>query len=225
MNMKRNYLILALAAVLSLFASCGKDEAEVIPRGKLAKIYADMMVTDQWIHQSAYSIRTVADTSLVYAPILERYGYDIDDYIKSVDHYMNDPERYSRIFRTAGEIIDKKLADAKARQEILDRKARLPKIISDFKPEMHFPYLFDEPYVHYYDSLGIEMDSLTWQYCLVSVERADTIYDQLRMIVLDSVPDIDSAAVEILEDMSDTLAVSHVADIEKEILKKVEISE
>jgi hypothetical protein len=138
---------------------------------------------------------------------------------------MNDPERYSRIFRTAGEIIDKKLADAKARQEILDRKARLPKIISDFKPEMHFPYLFDEPYVHYYDSLGIEMDSLTWQYCLVSVERADTIYDQLRMIVLDSVPDIDSAAVEILEDMSDTLAVSHVADIEKEILKKVEISE
>lgn len=223
MSVLRHIMIFAVSVFA--FASCGKDEAEVIPRGKLAKIYADMMVTDQWIHQSAYSIRTVADTSLVYAPILERYGYDIDDYIKSVDHYMNDPERYSRIFRTAGEIIDKKLADAKARQEILDRKARLPKIISDFKPEMHFPYLFDEPYVHYYDSLGIEMDSLTWQYCLVSVERADTIYDQLRMIVLDSVPDIDSAAVEILEDMSDTLAVSHVADIEKEILKKVEISE
>ena len=223
MSVLRHIMIFAVSVLA--FASCGKDEAEVIPRGKLAKIYADMMVTDQWIHQSAYSIRTVADTSLVYAPILERYGYDIDDYIKSVDHYMNDPERYSRIFSTAGEIIDKKLADAKARQEILDRKARLPKIISDFKPEMHFPYLFDEPYVHYYDSLGIEMDSLTWQYCLVSVERADTIYDQLRMIVLDSVPDIDSAAVEILEDMSDTLAVSHVADIEKEILKKVEISE
>lgn len=223
MSVLRHIMILTVSVLA--FASCGKDEAEVIPRGKLAKIYAEMMVTDQWIHQSAYNIRTIADTSLVYAPILDKYGYDIDDYIMSVDYYMNDPERYSRIFRTAGEIIDKKLADAKARQEILDRKARLPKIISDFRPENHFPYLFGEPYVHYYDSLGIKLDSLTWQYCFVSVERADTIYDQLRMIVLDSIPDTDSAAVEIREGMSDTLTVSHVAEIENEILKKVEISE
>lgn len=71
--------ILPLFAVI-VFASCGKDEAEVIPRGKLAEIYAEMLVTDQWI-SSTPGMRMIADTSLVYEPILEKYGYDNLDYL------------------------------------------------------------------------------------------------------------------------------------------------
>mgnify|MGYP003445798638 FL=1 len=63
------YIVILTASVLVL-SSCGKDEAEVIPRAKLAKIYAEMLVTDQWV-TSTPGVRMIADTSLVYEPILE----------------------------------------------------------------------------------------------------------------------------------------------------------
>ena len=96
------HIVLLMVVILSVFSSCRKDEAEVIPRAKLSKIYAEMLVTDQWITTTP-GIRMIADTSLVYEPILQKYGYDSDDYRKSVDHYMNDPERFSRILRTSAE--------------------------------------------------------------------------------------------------------------------------
>ena len=89
-----------------LVPSCKREGPRVIPRSKLAKIYAEMFVTDQWI-QSKPALRTIADTSLVYEPILERYGYDSEDYQYSIDRYMDDPERFSRILRSTAEILDK----------------------------------------------------------------------------------------------------------------------
>ena len=86
--------ILPLVAAV-IFASCSKDEAEVIPRSKMADIYMEMFMTDQWI-ASTPGMRMIADTSLVYEPILEKYGYDKMDYMHSVDFYMHDPERFSR---------------------------------------------------------------------------------------------------------------------------------
>lgn len=170
-----------------LLPSCVKDdEAKVIPRGKLSKIYAEMLVTDQWI-TSTPGVRMIADTSLVYAPILEKYGYDLDDYLASIDVYMNDPERFSRILRKSGEIIELQIEDAERRLAELQRMALLPKIEMDFKPQEFFPYLFDEPYIHYYDSLTFEPDSLLQIYRLIQVERTDTVFEGLRMSVrLDS---------------------------------------
>ncbi len=176
-------------------ASCRKDEAKVIPRGKLAKIYAEMLVTDQWVTTTP-GIRMIADTSLVYEPILEKYGYDSDDYRSSVEHYMNDPERFGRILRTTIEILDKRILELEEVQRLLDLKAKLPKIEADFHPEEFFPYLFDEPYVHYYDSVAFVPDSLLWIYRLVPIERADTIYDQIRMIIRDTLAVSDSLAIK-----------------------------
>ena len=170
-----------MVVILSVLSSCRKDEAEVIPRAKLSKIYAEMLVTDQWITTTP-GIRMIADTSLVYEPILQKYGYDSDDYRKSVDHYMNDPERFSRILRTSAEIIDKKIEELKHEQRIMEARA---KIKTDFRPTDFVSYLGDEPYVHFYDSLVVELDT-AMMYRLVSLERADTIYDRLRMIIVDS---------------------------------------
>ena len=41
------HIALLMVVILSVFSSCRKDEAEVIPRAKLSKIYAEMLVTDQ----------------------------------------------------------------------------------------------------------------------------------------------------------------------------------
>jgi hypothetical protein len=204
--MIRFWHILVISACLAVSVSCGNGGEKVIPRGKLAEIYAEMFVTDQWILKSP-GVRRSADTSLVYEPILEKYGYTSADYRKSVDVYMNDPERFSRILRTSAGLLDKRLEELKKRKEELDHIKALEELLhqlkyeSDFKAEEFFPYLFDEPYVHYYDSLSVKPDSLLMIYRFSNVERSDTTYEGLRMIVRDTLVVADTLAV------CDTLSV------------------
>lgn len=119
-------VVLALAVGLSL-ASCGKKE-RVIPREKMAEIYAEMYVLDQWLDENR-SLRREADTSLVYAPVLDKYGYTYDDYLNSVNVYMKDPTRYSRILRRTSEILGSRLtelkAEKKAQEDALKESRRL----------------------------------------------------------------------------------------------------
>ena len=200
--------ILPLIAVV-LFASCSKHEVEVIPRGKMADIYVEMFMTDQWI-SSTPSMRVVADTSLVYEPILAKYGYDKLDYIYSVNHYMNDPERFARILRSCVDKLDRRikhLYKEKKRQELEAEAAKnfekfLQSYQTDYSFDEYFPYLGDEPYVHYYDSLAFEPDSLL-VYRLKPIETADTLYDRLEMVVradtlnvCDSIPVVDTLAAQ-----------------------------
>ena len=196
--------ILPLIAVV-VFASCSlKDEAEVIPRNTLADIYVDMFMTDQWI-SSTPGMRVIADTSLVYEPILQKYGYDKFDYIHSVDFYMNDPERFARILRTSMDKLDKRivvLQKLKKQQDLHEAvQKKIERFRKDYSFEEYFPYLSDEPYVHYYDSSTVEVDSAKI-YRIVAIETADTLYDRLRMIVkndslfvADSIPVVDTLIV------------------------------
>lgn len=114
---------------------------------------------------------------------------------------MDDPERFARILRTTGEILQGRIDDLEKQQMILDMKANLPKLNYNISWDEFFPYIFDEPYVHNYDSITFEPDSVLWIYRLKSVERADTIYDRIRMIIVDSLsvndslPGLDSLAV------------------------------
>ena len=209
--------ILPLFAVV-VFASCVNDEAKVIPRAKMAEIYAEMLMTDQWITNTP-GMRMIADTSLVYEPILEEYGYDHLDYLKSVDYYMNDPERFSRILRTSGELLDKRLADLKEKKRLLElEQENLKKLLmyqNDYSLEEYFPYLADEPYVHYYDSVTFELDSCR-VYKLVPIETADTLYDRIEMIVkVDSLAVVDSLVV------GDTLAVKDSIPVKEPVEEPV----
>jgi hypothetical protein len=173
----------------------------------MARIYAEMLVTDQWI-TSTPGLRMVADTSLVYEPILEKYGYDSDDYRKSIDVYMDDPERFARILRTAGEILQERINELEKQQKILDMKALLPVLEYDIDWNEFFPYIYEEPYVHNYDSITFEPDSVLWIYRLKSIERSDTIYDRLRMIIRDTLS------------VQDPIAVSDSLEVTESILPK-----
>lgn len=213
MNRYCGHILITLVAFVSILSSCGRDEAEVIPRGDLAQIYAEMLLTDQWV-MSTPNVRKIADTSLVYEPILEKYGYDSDDYRKSVDVYMDDPERFARIFRETSDILDRRLTDLKRQKEIQEkemlRRKEMEKYRSNFKPEEFFPYLFDEPYIHYYDSVSFEPDSILQIYRLTPIERADTIYDRIEMIILrsDTLAAADTIAASDTLMIADTLVVT-----------------
>lgn len=217
------HILLCISVLVSV--SCGKDEAEVIPRGKMAEIYAEMLMTDQWIN-STPGMRMIADTSLVYEPILEKYGYDNLDYLKSVDHYMNDPERFSRILRSSGELLSRHIKELKKRQKQLEMEQEaLDKVLkyqTDYSFEEYFPYLSDEPYVHYYDSVTFEMDSCK-VYRLIPVETADTLYDRLRMIIRDSLMVSDTLEVTDSIAVSDSIIPSQKINaplMEKKVLQR-----
>lgn len=203
------HISLALAMILVL-VSCTGGEDRVIPRAKLAEIYAEMFITDQWI-STTHSVRRQVDTSLVYEPILAKYGYTSADYRRSVDKYMDDPERYSRILRTTAQILDDKLAELHKREEELARLKELQdrleelKYEADFHVEEFFPYLFDEPYIHYYDSLDVKPDSTLMVYRLVNIDRTDTLYDGIRMVFRDSLAVKDTLAVKDSVSVQDAL--------------------
>lgn len=192
--MKRSlkYIVLILALVLVLVPSCRKDSAKVIPRSKLAKIYAEMLVTDQWII-STPKIRNIADTSLVYDPILEKYGYTPEDYQQSVMYYLNDPERFSRILRTSGELLDKELKVMRKQQaKILRIKALMASLTI---PELvlfqkDFP---DKDNYNWSDSLKVRWDSLGNMWVTVREPRIDTVYEGIRLVVpVDTVAVVDT---------------------------------
>ena len=205
------HILLALATLLIL-VSCIGGRDKVIPRAKLAEIYAEMFITDQWI-SSTHSVRRQADTSLVYEPILAKYGYTSADYRHSVDKYMDDPERFSRILRTTGQLLDKKLAELNKRElelaKLKELKEQLDELRfeADFRPEEFFPYLFDEPYVHYYDSLDVKPDSTLMVYRFINIVRSDTLYDGIRMVLKDTLAVKDTVAVKDTLSVKDTLEV------------------
>lgn len=176
----RHIPVFALMAIL-LLTSCKKDEAKLIPRGKMARIYAEMLATDQWVNSNP-TLKTMADTSMVYEPILRKYGYDSYDYRHSVGVYMNDPERFARILRTSAQLLGDRIKELERLKKEQEEAAERRKITVFLDIQHFFPYLEEEAYVHYHDSLKVEYDTLG-AYKIVPVENADTVYEGLHMII------------------------------------------
>lgn len=97
MSPVRHTFTLIVVACL-LYACSGRPR--IIPRSVLTDIYAEMFLADQWLEDHSGE-RSKADTSLFYDPIFRRYGYTFEDYDASVQHYLKDPEKFSKIFRDA----------------------------------------------------------------------------------------------------------------------------
>ena len=203
--------IIAACAVLFSLAGCSFNRTKVIPRGEMAEIYAEMLMADQWIIENSRT-RTQADTSLVYEPIFQRYGYDTEDYRASVAHYMKDPERYSRILRETAEILDARILELKELKRIEDRrKSIVPYKIDRFR--LYYVRSVEGLWEHG-DSVSVEVDSLVPVLEMHLHETSDTLYEGLEMIIK-----TDSLSVK------DTLlqVKDSILKVEDEILKTDEI--
>lgn len=127
------YLLISLA-VVSL-ASCGRGK--VIPRGKMAEIYAEMFVMDQLISNDRDS-REMADTTMVYEPIFKEYGYTSDDYRRSMAYYIQDPDRYARILRATTVILEDRLKELRSEKARLESISQGQAATEVFEPERIF---------------------------------------------------------------------------------------
>lgn len=194
-------VVLALAVGLSL-ASCGKKE-RVIPKEKMAEIYAEMYVLDQWLDDNR-SLRREADTSLVYAPVLDKYAYTYDDYLNSVDVYMKDPTRYSRILRRTSEILGSRLTELKAEKKAQEDALKESRRLDSLRNLIHLnvdSLMNSMVRTAPSDSLVTAFDSLGFV-DFRFVQTSDTTYDGPAMVIR-----IDSLAVtsDSLTVLTDTL--------------------
>lgn len=157
--MKRSsrHIVLMLFA-LAIVVGCGR-KARLIPKGKLVDIYADMYMADQWMLLHPEMMRQ-ADSFLVYAPIIEKYGYTLEDYRYSVDHYLLDPERFAKIItKSADDLKDLATAmDKEARGK--DYWAKLLEKMDGIKPAYQ---IYDSLFVGALDTykVDIQMDSMS----------------------------------------------------------------
>lgn len=175
-------VVLALAVGLSL-ASCGKKE-RVIPKEKMAEIYAEMYVLDQWLDDNR-SLRREADTSLVYAPVLDKYGYTYDDYLNSVDVYMKDPTRYSRILRRTSEILGSRLTELKAEKKAQEDALKESRRLDSLRNLIHLnvdSLMNSMVRTAPSDSLVTAFDSLGFV-DFRFVQTSDTTYDGPAMVI------------------------------------------
>lgn len=175
-------VVLALAVGLSL-ASCGKKE-RVIPKEKMAEIYAEMYVLDQWLDDNR-SLRREADTSLVYAPVLDKYGYTYDDYLNSVDVYMKDPTRYSRILRRTSEILGSRLTELKVEKKAQEDALKESRRLDSLRNLIHLnvdSLMNSMVRTAPSDSLVTVLDSLGFV-DFRFVQTSDTTYDGPAMVI------------------------------------------
>ena len=156
MKIRKAHIVVALAVLLVLL-SCSRKHPRIIPPSTMSKIYADMVVADQWI-RSGHNNYLRADTSLVYDPIFEKYGYTMEDYRASAGKYLRKPGEFADIFEDARSILQKQIVEMVALEKIEKQndsvRINLERIIAN----MQKPELFDA--VPLYDSIKVVIDSM-----------------------------------------------------------------
>lgn len=188
--MKRSLGILIVAAVVSTVAVSCARKAKVIPVRKMEKIYREMFLADQWVADNA-TRRRKADTTWFYEPIFEKYGYDVEDYRKSVDHYLSDPKRYAEML---GRVVYDLQSEADAINRSIDKRAKM-KARADSIAYAMKTYAPDD-FVYYGDLFYMKSmtDRVQFRtngkgvYSPVPVIE-DTIFSGPELIIRDSIPD------------------------------------
>ena len=195
-------MLLAALAVIAL--SCARGP-RVIPVRKMEKIYREMFLADQWLADNPAK-RVIADTSWFYEPIFEKYGFNVEDYRKSVDFYLSDPKRYAEMLgrvaeglQAEAEAVNRKVAQKEKMRHKADSIANL---IKNIAPE-NLPYYGDLFYVNSMtDKIDIRLNERGTWFPVPVVE--DTVYHGPELIIRDTA---------VVEDPADSLQVEEIVPI------------
>ena len=87
--------LLLLIVPFVLAVSCHRGP-ERIPRGEMEEIMRDILLQDQYLKMQITPKRT-KDTTLIYEGIFEQYGYTTDDFLYSLEYYLEDPARMEKV--------------------------------------------------------------------------------------------------------------------------------
>ena len=120
----RHIFIILTAALLCLY-SCREKES-IIPKDIMSQIYYDIYMTDEAVDVN-YGLRRMADTMRIYEPIFNKYGYTTDDYNRSVDFYLERPDKFEDVFEDTKTMLEKRKAELNS---ILEAEGKRPRLWS-----------------------------------------------------------------------------------------------
>lgn len=181
--MKRlGYIILLLLLALSC------NGPRKISRKDMVNIYHDMFLLDQQIRND-FTLKRIADTSLVYEGIFQAYGYTTDDYLYSVNSYIENPEKFSNVFADVAERLDKEAKDIQKLAEYEEWRKSLmaiyarsvdttkgPRVPKDIIDSLHFRLVGTA--VEYFppeDTLAWDLDTLVFVRDTSAAAPADSL--------------------------------------------------
>ncbi|MDD4293470.1 MAG: DUF4296 domain-containing protein, partial [Bacteroidales bacterium] len=101
-------LLKALLISLLIFTSCGESR---IPKQKLSKIIAEIYISDRYINTNQELVRAV-DSSFLYEPIFNKYGYTTKDFIYTMNYYVEQPAKLRAIYLGAKQILQDEMGRA-----------------------------------------------------------------------------------------------------------------
>ena len=87
--------LLLLIVPFVLAVSCHRGP-ERISRGDMEEIMRGILLQDQYLKMQITPKRKL-DTTLVYEGIFEQYGYTTDDFLYSLEYYLEDPARMEKV--------------------------------------------------------------------------------------------------------------------------------
>ena len=109
-----------LHIVLALVLAAACRGPRVIPKDTLAAIYTEMFLADRKVQDMSIP-HSQMDTMLLYEAIFEKYGYDTDDYQYSLQHYLRDPERFTKVFEGVSKRLQEEID---ALDKLIERRDR-----------------------------------------------------------------------------------------------------
>lgn len=119
------HIFIILTAALLCLSSCREKES-IIPKDIMSQIYYDIYMTDEAVDVN-YGLRRMADTMRVYEPIFNRYGYTTEDYNRSVNFYMERPDKFEDVFEETKTMLEKRKAELNS---ILEAEGKRPRLWS-----------------------------------------------------------------------------------------------
>lgn len=184
MKLRPAHIVLLSFWVLCVLSSC-TDRVRIIPKNKMAQIYAEMFIADQWVYIHPAS-RTHADTTLLYEPIFQKYGYTFEDYNASVSHYIVDPDTYVKILDKTVKILEKHLDRVTSMKDVENSAKKANAMIKGYES------------TDFEDTTLIRRSWDAWRGFSI-VEKADTVGSGEMSFTVDSLPVKRSSSPEILD--------------------------
>ncbi|HHV04665.1 MAG: DUF4296 domain-containing protein [Bacteroidales bacterium] len=88
-------IVLTVLCLISLLPACS-HQGKRIPADDFQLVLRDMFMTDVILEQEAQWDH-LADSTMVYIPILEKHGYTADQFLATLDYYIGRPSRYKSL--------------------------------------------------------------------------------------------------------------------------------
>lgn len=122
-SLRSTFAGLVVLALLSILLSC--NSKKVIPESKLVDILSEMYITDAFIERNSAEIyrNHPRDSVSIYGPIVAKYGYNLDDFRRSMLVYADKNNGLQNIYKKVQEQLTakKKEYEPQARIEELSK--------------------------------------------------------------------------------------------------------